>query len=766
MSDVKILTNPVTVWTESDWTKVTNCKTGTSIVTLIDHDTKDTTDEKYYSNSIEIEDIVKNGDEITTYIHVRSNFMSGIPVSLTDDEWENAHRPSGLGGGQGCIIGRLYDFNLLYNCKTGAITNQYVELKTIETTVNCTERGHIEYKGYEGDNLWSISGYFYTCDRSDYSTYFPAALLNGGTISDINDQCECKKAKFEGKDWGVWLDEEKDKYDLEDQKNMCSGGVWGGTYFWDGVLGNNDNPRLDYFTVGDRDNGGVRPASDYGCKWTRETGGVHHFGLYADEPHEECFVSGTLMNYWYCPPPPKDTSKSSMPWKNKKELENKYKDIFKQKNSNGSPLHVYRKIPYVFSKWHGKRYILYKNLRHDGTKLLNFTPFSILAPQKTTGNLPAPEIIPFKTPTWDVSNGYLNMPKESKERTIKYIEFNGFREWQGRGGMGYTTTYNTSNTLQPSTLYTLEITNAQLSGYNNIYSGTFEIFINNRNITTCFPNSKKTVEFTLPASASQIQITDLASAYNYSKYSFDIKVTSLSTEYWDDDTQGTWCTGGNVFYDIPNNLIFNNLKVKGNLPSLTVSGISQPFNLLMEVNTYKEFKKNTKTGKPYRSYKAMFNDFSPLMWSNDIKVHDKTILNIKYPRKQIFSIPIENRMDIPVYMSSMTTNNGISGFFNFDAPSGVLVPSNSTINIPLTSYNWSNVNLNRASTDTLFTTISVGTSAIVYQSKLKTEYIGYIVKKTSNLPNSSVINVDNEQAADIWIAQAERQRRLRATGRI
>lgn len=103
----------------------------------------------------------------------------------------------------------------------------------------------------------------------------------------------------------------------------------------------------------------------------------------------------------------KSATTDKMPWSKtrRNKIRKKTAATFYDENKN--------RYPYMYQKLHGRRFFVYKDIKHDGKKLIGFLkPFAILAPQKTTSNLPAPAIFPFVTPTWDVSNGYQNMPLE------------------------------------------------------------------------------------------------------------------------------------------------------------------------------------------------------------------------------------------------------------------------------------------------------------------------------------------------------------------
>lgn len=388
--------------------------------------------------------------------------------------------------------------------------------------------------------------------------------------------------------------------------------------------------------------------------------------------------------------------------------------------------------PYIFQKWFAKRYIVYKDIICNDKGFIRFpkSPFSVLAPQKTTNNLSAPDVRPFKTVNWDVSNGYNEMPFE-----VKIIELSGVN----------TITLSSLNTSSiPITTYipetVVQISAIPISSYE--VSGTTISAFNVNTLVT----------------STLIPVTSLSSFPVIDYYLSSIPYFYTSSIYIQDDTQGYWCTGGNIFYNIPSNNIFNTLKKINVLPNFTVSGFSEPFDLLIEANTYKKYSKNLKTGHYFRSKIPAFTSFKTKI-SNYVKIKDINFGSLEYPNISVMNLNITNKYLSSIFISSISFNEN-SNLFSYNLNLPIEINSNSSLNIPVTSFFWStNINFSKLVNSNITTNIIIDNKPKFFISNLKCNYKGYLHRNPAliNKPFNSINEA--EKAVDF-------RRRLRATGRI
>lgn len=332
-------------------------------------------------------------------------------------------------------------------------------------------------------------------------------------------------------------------------------------------------------------------------------------------------------------------------------------------------------IPYIFAKPHCKRIVLYKDLIINDNEFENFEINSVLAPQKTTGNLPSPQIRPFKTLNWDVSQGYLNMPLETATASL---------------------TSKVTGVSFISGYYPIA-TSTDISGkYYAQYPYVYQEYTYKDELSANVPLSSYII--------SSIYVTSYIP--DVTVYTYNLTLTSISSYNVTDDTQGYWCTGGNLKFNITPESIFEDVKNIGPTTYVPVSNLNlkttKPFDLILNTQTFKGYQRNIKTGKFYRSRKPLFIS-KDLDWSGGVKITplDTSDLIITEPTIKELRLNIENRTDSEIRVTGLSASYGsdlitVSSIqlgkklltYNIKHISATQIPSNSSTYITLSTFNW------------------------------------------------------------------------------
>lgn len=239
----------------------------------------------------------------------------------------------------------------------------------------------------------------------------------------------------------------------------------------------------------------------------------------------------------------------------------------------------------------------------------------------------------------------------------------------------------------------------------------------------------------------------------------------LSTVYYEDDTTGTWCTGGNLSKGPPPKLFtfMDNFGLVSNINS--TSGVSLPFDGLFEVKVYKGVTTNINTPnnipRTYRMRNNLFVEYMPIDIANTVRIPFVNLGVIKYPETKVGELKIENSLNTEIIILGVHKGRDFTNSNARLQPISIptIVNAGDTLSINVSSYNWSNINYTSEQTkETVFFTVS--TQHFGEVNLMTTIYYEY---KGATRPTSRLSQVSFTSEEQLTLAK-QRDKRLRNLG--